>query len=115
MDHRLNHICFFLDILGPSSWIGSWIKGHNCPLGGLPDGTLFHGDMDLTLAHAKTRCASGCDARDDCRFADLYYTEDLQECRLKGSGCGGWQTSTHWAYHLYQKGTFFYQEWASLI
>ncbi len=55
------------------------------------------------MEEAKQKCASGCNARVDCFFADLYYTSNKQTCYLKGSDCGSWQSNAHSAYHLYQK------------
>jgi len=58
--------------------------------------------MGLTLEEAKTRCALGCDSREDCMFAELYYT-DMATCYLRGSECGDWETNMHPDYHLYRK------------
>ena len=80
---------------------GSWIQGHSCPQGQLS--THFEGNLGYNLKEAKQKCALGCNTRIDCFFADLYYTSSKQTCYLRGSNCGSWQTSTHWAYHLYQK------------
>ena len=81
---------------------GSWIQGHKCPRGNI--GTEFQGNLGYNLEEAKQKCASACDARADCFFADLYYTSNKQTCYLRGSNCGSWQTSKHPAYHLYKKG-----------
>lgn len=59
---------------------------------------------------AKALCASACDSRDDCVFADLAWTSNdaLQACYLKGNDCGDWQSNTQRAYHIYQKGLINY-------
>ena len=92
----------FFDILAPTPWT----EGHLCPLGHLQNGTFFlhFGETELTLEEAKTRCMSGCEARDDCMFANLKFTALGQHCQLRGSECGNWETKWHWNYHLYQKG-----------
>ena len=92
----------------------SWTQGHKCPRGTISDGTLFSRQTGLTLEEAKTQCALGCDSRDDCMFADLYYTTSSATCYLKGSDCGDWETNTHPAYHLYRKGRLFYYKVESL-
>jgi len=81
----------------------SWTQGHKCPRGTISDGTLFSRQTGLTLEEAKTQCALGCDSRDDCMFADLYYTSSSSTCYLRGSECGDWETNTHPSYHLYRK------------
>jgi len=82
----------------------SWTEGLKCTRGDISDGTLFLRDFGLTLEEAKTKCALGCDSRDDCVFAVLYF-DDMASCYLKGSECGDWVTaSTHLDYHLYRKG-----------
>ena len=79
-----------------------WTQGHKCPKGSI--GTDFQGNYGYDLNEAKRQCASGCDAREDCLFADLYYTSSKQTCYLKGGNCGNWPSNTHSSYHLYQKG-----------
>ena len=95
----------FFDILAPTPWT----EGHLCPLGGVKDGTFFSRVKDLALEEAKSRCSSGCKARDDCMFANLYYTASYTTCYLRGTGCGNWETNTHGSYHLYKKGISSYQ------
>ena len=66
----------------------------------------FDGDLGYSLGHAKTLCASTCDNREDCFFADLLWTSDLQQCYLIGNDCGDWESNAHGDYYLYQKPSY---------
>ena len=86
---------------------GEWIIGKKCPRGHLE--TFFRGDLGKDLETAKTECSAACNARDDCKFADLYYPAsgttiaNWQTCYLRSDACGNYQDNEHWAYRLYIK------------
>ena len=86
--------------------VENWISGHKCPFGYANATTFFDGNLGYTLIEAKKRCSSGCIANPECYYADLHYAEheDKQKCVFKGSGCGHWLATTHFAYHLFIKG-----------
>ena len=47
----------------------------------------------------------GCDARDDCLYADIFIISNYQVCYLRGENCGDWQNHYYSElYHLYIKG-----------
>lgn len=82
---------------------GLWIQGNKCRYDKLE--TLFSGDLGYTLEAAKTKCANGCNGRDDCFYADLFFPTTIatQACYLRGKNCGDWQNNENSNYYLYQK------------
>ena len=81
----------------------NWIQGKKCP-GGLLT-TLFAGNKGYDLETTKYKCAMGCDARDDCLYADIFIISNYQVCYLRGENCGDWQNHYYSElYHLYIKG-----------
>ena len=80
---------------------GEWLVGKKCPNGWID--TLFQGDLGYDVETAKTKCAAGCNARDDCRFADLFWVSSKQTCYLRSDKCGDYQNNEHWAYRVYIK------------
>lgn len=89
--------------------VGSWIDGHKCVPVGYKGEALheeFSGEKGYDLEKTKQVCAEACDDRDDCFFADAYFSEDGKEqtCYLRGKHCGNWHKNTNSLYHLYHKG-----------
>ena len=82
---------------------GMWIKGHKCTPHKDLD-TPFKGNNGYELNQAKKICALSCDDRDDCFFANLYFSFDVQACALVGKDCGNWKTNTLDYYYIYKKG-----------
>ena len=81
-----------------------WKIGKTCHRGHLA--TAFqidveNGDSGKDLDTAKADCAAACDARDDCKFAPLYWTQNKQTCYLSNENCGDFDD--HWAYQTYVK------------
>ena len=88
---------------------GDWEPGKLCPSGRLVNSTFFRGSFGYDLIAAKEKCAAGCNDRDDCFFANLFYGQwsgasDWSTCYLRGKDCGDWQTNEHRSYNLYMKG-----------
>ena len=81
---------------------GHWIIGKLCTARGILT-KLFQGDLGYDVDTAKAKCAEGCNARDDCKFADLYWISSMQVCYLNNDKCGNYQTNEHPAYRLYIK------------
>ena len=83
------------------------MKGHKCPLGHLKE--FFRGYEGHDEDTAKDKCATACNARADCKFADLYWTRQSgeQACYLRSNKCGDYENNKHSAYRLYIKGTNF--------
>ena len=89
---------------------GEWIVGHHCPRGWIE--TFFRGALGKDLETAKSECAAACNARDDCRFADLFGwgssaeptdVSNWQTCYLRSDQCGDYQDTEHWAYRVFIK------------
>jgi len=78
-----------------------WIKGYKCPSGQIA--TAFSGNLKYPEADAKTRCENACDARADCKYAELFYHPSLQACYLRNERCGDWKNNKHNMYFLYRK------------
>ena len=78
---------------------GKWIIGKKCPLGYLQ--TFFQGNLGYDVDTAKAECAAGCNTRDDCKFADLYWVNNRQSCYLRSDKCGSFYP--HPAYRVYIK------------
>ena len=81
---------------------GHWIIGKLCTARGILT-KLFQGDLGYDVDTAKAKCAEGCNARDDCKFANLYWVSSMQVCYLNNDKCGNYQTNEHPAYRLYIK------------
>ena len=79
------------------------MQGHKCSTRHLD--TSFSRQKGYSLKDAKQRCAIECDVRDDCFFADLYFTTQSQSCYLTGKDCGDWQNNKHRDYYMYKKGS----------
>ena len=79
---------------------GKWIIGKKCPLGYLE--TFFRGNLGYDVDTAKAECAAGCNARDDCKFADLYWVNNRQTCYLRSNKCV-YPNYPHPAYRAYIK------------
>ena len=85
-------------------YTGNWVSGYRCP------GGFFHihftGNIGYNLERAKEVCAHACDARNDCHFASLRWTNERQDCYLTGANCGDWRSDADHLYHLYRKGMY---------
>ena len=82
---------------------GTWTKGHKCRHPKYLE-MPFKGKKGYDFKKAKQICAYYCDAREDCFFADLFFTPQIQGCFLIGKDCGNWQTNRKELYHMYKKG-----------
>ena len=80
---------------------GIWIHGYGC---GYSMGTYFSGSYGYTIAEAKQKCGTVCDAIDGCHYAELFIWQDKQSCYLHGIYCGDWQSDFHSGSYLYLKG-----------
>ena len=69
---------------------------------------LFWDDLGYDVATAKAKCAEGCDARDDCKFANVHINvgrnKRKQGCDLFDDTCG---TRKKWS-KVYTKETYMY-------
>ena len=81
---------------------GQWIIGKKCPLGHLE--TFFEGALGYYEETAIAECAEECDANDNCKFADLYWTSSMQACYLRSDKCGNYETNEAPGYRVYIKG-----------
>ena len=93
--------------LGTSPWkLG--FKCHHSELdAGTGISTIFEGNNGYNLNIAKSTCSEACEAREDCRFADLYYSgTENQSCSLHGSYCSDWRSSQHPLTAVYVKGIY---------
>ena len=104
---------------------GLWIPGHECT-GTLPvdyfsnfDDYYNKADWYYTLQEAKEACRLGCDASEDCHYADLYYRRwnyrgevhwINQRCQLYSHHCHIIkfmpQLNLDEDMHLYNKGSY---------
>ena len=92
-----------LSFLGTSPWK----LGFECHHSELDAGTVFEGNNGYNLSIAKSTCSEACEAREDCRFADLYYAgTENQSCSLHGSYCSDWRSSQHPLTAVYVKGIY---------
>ena len=60
----------------------------------------FQGNHGYDVDTAKAKCAAGCDKRNKCKFADLYWSDNLQTCYLRSEKCGIFYQQS--LYHVYQ-------------
>ena len=65
--------------------------------------TLFKGDLGYDVDTAKAKCAEGCNANDDCKFADLYWFSRRQTCYLYSEVCESFELTDHRDYRHYIK------------
>ena len=63
------------------------------------------GNNGYNISFAKSTCHLACNAKDDCRFADLYYAgTENQSCFLHGNDCNEWRSNPHSLTAVYVKG-----------
>ena len=100
---------------------GLWIAGHKCTTGAQEYFSNYNdmfnkADWYYTLDEAKEECSLGCDASEDCHYADLYYRRFnyrgevnyiKQRCHLYYHNCGEkWELNADEDMHLYHKGSY---------
>merc|ERR1719322_246298 len=83
---------------------GQWIIGESCPGGRKQQ--IFNDGAKYDKDTAKAKCAAGCNASNDCKFANLWWVGEgsTTTCDLIGEDCGDWENaSSSSGYELYIK------------
>ena len=88
-----------------------WKLGFKCDHSELDPGTskgnVFEENNGYNFSFAKTTCHLACDAREDCKYAEMYYAgTENQSCFLHGNLCSNWRSTQHPLTAVYVKGNY---------